>query len=159
LTMSTDPDPTTAPAAPSSRPTCFASTAWALVGKTRMRGMTKSQRIPRERGNDFLDHAVGDPATVLGDLRPDQLPQVRRSRSWVPFSSGPIRREYPTTSAARMAVRRRVAGIVDPAVYFPTEINPKLPPFHAPSSRLSGCRGVDLPQTERPIESCSQLGG
>jgi hypothetical protein len=32
-------------------------------------------------------------------------------RSSVPSSSAPIRREYPTTSAARIAVRRRTEGI------------------------------------------------
>src|SRR6516165_10698276 len=33
-------------------------------------------------------------------------------RSCVPSSSAPIRREYPTTSAARIAARRRVAVVV-----------------------------------------------
>jgi phosphate:Na+ symporter len=38
------------------------------------------------------------------------------SRSCVPSSSAPMRREYPATSAARIAVRRRIEGISRPAV-------------------------------------------
>jgi hypothetical protein len=38
------------------------------------------------------------------------------SRSCVPSSSAPIKREYPATSAARIAVRRRTGGIGGPAV-------------------------------------------
>jgi hypothetical protein len=37
-------------------------------------------------------------------------------RSCVPSSSAPIRREYPATSAARIAVRRRTGDISRPAV-------------------------------------------
>jgi hypothetical protein len=45
----------------------------------------------------------------------------------VPSSSAPIRREYPATSAARIAVRRRVAVIVDPASNFRAEITQNHP--------------------------------
>src|ERR1700736_5291401 len=39
-------------------------------------------------------------------------PRCALKRSCVPSSSAPIRREYPTTSAARIAARRRVAVVV-----------------------------------------------
>ena len=61
-------------------------------------------------------HAVAggldDPAAMLADLRIDQLARgCALRRSSVPSSSAPISREYPATSAARIAARRRVEDI------------------------------------------------
>jgi hypothetical protein len=56
------------------------------------------------------------------------------SRSCVPSSSAPISREYPATSAARIAVRRRIEGISRLAVGVLTK--PTLKP--APALAFSG---------------------
>jgi hypothetical protein len=52
---------------------------------------------------------------VLRDLRIDQLPEVRFEPLVRPLLIPPIRREYPATSAARIAVRRRTGGMAHPA--------------------------------------------
>jgi hypothetical protein len=45
---------------------------------------------------------------VLGDLRIDELTAQRFEAFEVPSSAAPISREYPATSAAKIAARRRV---------------------------------------------------
>jgi hypothetical protein len=50
----------------------------------------------------------GDAAMVLGDLRIEKLMAQRLEAFEVPSSSAPISREYPATSAARIAASRRV---------------------------------------------------
>jgi len=57
---------------------------------------------------------LDDPPVVFCDLGVDQLRRWALNRSCVPSSSAPIRREYPATSAARIAVRRRTEGISRP---------------------------------------------
>jgi hypothetical protein len=51
---------------------------------------------------------------VLSDLRIDQLAAQRLEAFEGAFLVRPISREYPATSAARIAARRRVAGIFEP---------------------------------------------
>jgi hypothetical protein len=48
---------------------------------------------------------------VLADLRLNQLAEVRLEPLMSPLLIRPIRREYPATSAARIAVRRRTGGM------------------------------------------------
>src|SRR5262249_2585834 len=63
------------------------------------------------------------PSPVFFTMRPrcspifglTSCPRWALSLSCVPSSSTPIRREYPATSAARIAARRRTGGIVRPA--------------------------------------------
>src|SRR5215472_9046784 len=70
-----------------------------------------------------LANSAKKPSPVFFTIRPRYSPifgltNSRRwawSRSWVPSSFAPIRREYPATSAARIAARRRTVGIVRPA--------------------------------------------
>ena len=52
-----------------------------------------------------------DPAPLLGDLRIDQFPEMGLKPLVRPLLVAPIRREYPATSAARIAVRRRTGGM------------------------------------------------
>jgi hypothetical protein len=83
----------------------------------------------------------------------DRINQLRPDRTHSPESIVLVRsdewRITPATSAARMAARRRVVLIVDPALDFPSEINPKLPPLLTPSSRLSRLRRrSELRQTD-----------
>ena len=72
-----------------------------------------------DRATHGIDHArkfrqeavtgvLYDPAAMLRDLRIDQFPEVGLEALMRPSSSAPKRREYPATSAARMAARRRV---------------------------------------------------
>jgi len=80
-------------------------------------------------------------STILGSIR---------SRRWawrlscVPSSSAPISREYPATSAARIATRRRTAGVVHPAkgALNQTTLNPAAaiarPMTDCGSPRISG---------------------
>jgi hypothetical protein len=70
----------------------------------------------REFGQQPVAGVLYDTAAVFVDLRIDQFPEVRLSLSCVPSSSAPIRREYPATSAARIAVRRRTGGMALRAV-------------------------------------------
>jgi hypothetical protein len=51
---------------------------------------------------------------VFPDLRLDQFSEMRFQAFVRPSSSAPISREYPATSAARIAVRRRTGGISRP---------------------------------------------
>ncbi len=53
-------------------------------------------------------------AVVLGDLRIEKLVAQRFEAFERAFLVRPINREYPTTSAAKIAARRRVAGICGP---------------------------------------------
>jgi len=55
---------------------------------------------------------------VLGDLRIENFAAQRFETFERAFLVRPISREYPATSAARIAARRRVAGMVDPAFGF-----------------------------------------
>jgi hypothetical protein len=50
-------------------------------------------------------------ASVLPDPRIDQLAEMRSKPFVGPSSSAPISREYPATSAARFAARRRVCAM------------------------------------------------
>src|ERR1700757_4070417 len=67
-----------------------------------------------------LGNSTSSPSPVVLTMRPCcsvifGSTSSRRSalrRSCVPSSSAPIKREYPTTSAARIAARRRVAVVV-----------------------------------------------
>jgi hypothetical protein len=65
----------------------------------------------RELGQEAVSGVLYDPAPVLGYLRINQLVKVRLEPLVRPSSSAPIRREYPATSAARIAVRRRTGGM------------------------------------------------
>jgi hypothetical protein len=51
---------------------------------------------------------------MLGDLRIEELAAQRFEAFERAFLVGPISREYPATSAARIAARRRVA-VISPA--------------------------------------------
>ena len=64
-----------------------------------------------ELGKETIAGVLYDPAPVLRDLRIDQFPEVAFQPLVRPLLIGaPIRREYPATSAARIAVRRRTGG-------------------------------------------------
>jgi hypothetical protein len=76
--------------------------------------------LHRDRAADRIDDAgephqqavaggLDDAAMVLGDLRIEEL--AAQCPEAFERSSVPIRREYPATSAARMAARRRVVAI------------------------------------------------
>ena len=80
----------------------------------------------RELGQEAVAGVLDDLAPVLRDLRLDQLPEMVPRRSCVPSSSAPIRREYPATSAARIAVRRRTGGMACPAVDWPNQVYPQI---------------------------------
>jgi hypothetical protein len=66
-----------------------------------------------------LANSANKPSPVFFTTRPlcsaifglTNCPRWAFRRSCVPSSSAPIRREYPATSAARIAVRRRTEGI------------------------------------------------
>ena len=71
-----------------------------------------------------LANSASKPSPVFFTIRPlcclifgsTSSPRWALSRSCVPSSSAPIKREYPATSAARIAVRRRTVGMTCPAV-------------------------------------------
>jgi hypothetical protein len=65
----------------------------------------------RELGKEAVAGILHDPPPVFGDLRIDQLGEVRFQPLVGSLLIGPIRREYPATSAARIAVRRRTDSI------------------------------------------------
>jgi hypothetical protein len=48
---------------------------------------------------------------MLADLRVDEFAATRPEPLVRSFSSAPIRREYPATSAARIAARRRIEAM------------------------------------------------
>jgi hypothetical protein len=54
--------------------------------------------------------------SVLRDLRIDQLREIPFEPFMRPLLIRPIRREYPAMSAARMAARRRTAGMARQAI-------------------------------------------
>ena len=79
--------------------------------------------LHRDRAADRIDDAgefhqqavaggLDDAAAVLADLRIEDLAAQRFEAFERAFLVRPISREYPATSAARMAARRRVAGMV-----------------------------------------------
>jgi hypothetical protein len=71
-----------------------------------------------------LWNSAKKPSPVFFTIRPrcssifglTSSPTCALSRSCVPSSSAPIRREYPATSTARIAARRRTGGICHAAV-------------------------------------------
>ena len=65
----------------------------------------------RELGKEAVASILYDAAAVLFDLGLNQLREVRLQPLVVPSSSASISREYPATSAARIAARRRTGGI------------------------------------------------
>ena len=83
---------------------------------------------------------LDDAAVVLGDLRIDELAHAcALRRSSVPSSSAPISREYPATSAARIAARRRV-----------WLMSPRPPPGAGPTGTARGARGCGRQIAGRP---------
>src|SRR5262249_3918307 len=78
-----------------------------------------------DRASNGIDHAgelgqkavpgvLDYPAPAFGDLGLTNSPSWVWSRSCVPSSPGPISRESPATSAARMAARRRTEAMSCP---------------------------------------------
>ena len=67
-------------------------------------------RIDRARklGQHAIASGVGDPATVV-PISPSMTSRAAARARSVPASSWLIRREYPATSAAKIAARRRSA--------------------------------------------------
>jgi hypothetical protein len=68
-----------------------------------------------ELGKEAVARVLDDAAIVLGDLGVYQIAQVPFEPFVRSSSSAPIKREYPATSAARIAVRRRTVGMCRPA--------------------------------------------
>src|SRR5262249_14898683 len=83
-------------------------------------------------------------AATSGSISSRRCP---RSRSCVPSSSAPIKREYPATSAARIAVRRRTEAIrVGQGKVTPTRNPPNPAPAVAPG-------GPGHPRARTPVVS------
>jgi hypothetical protein len=107
----------------------------------------------RELGKEAVASVLYDPAPVLGDLRINQFPKMCLE-AFVRALLIPIRREYPATSATRIAVRRRTEGMARLATKCLTNRSAKLAPSLAASQRRLTARCVGTQYPPRLFAGC-----